>query len=71
MKSNERQLKHIAPLFQPLFMDVFNFFRRWSPTEGESFELIGIVSGGFRFADNLYAFIAHEEVVKHNQNLNN
>merc|ERR1711973_813584 len=37
--------------------------RRWSPTEGESFELIGIVSGGFRFADNLYAFIAHEEIL--------
>jgi len=39
------------------------FRRRWSPTEGESFELIGIVSGGFRFADNLYAFIAHEEIL--------
>ena len=36
-----------------------------SPTlvTGEKFELLGIVSGGYSFADNLYCFVAHQDIL--------
>ena len=44
-----------------------NIFRKWSPS-GEYFEILGIVSGGFRYADDIYCFIAHSEVKTEMQN---
>ena len=43
-----------------------NIFRKWSPS-GEYFEILGIVSGGFRYADDIYCFIAHSEVKTENR----
>ena len=47
---------------------VFLFSRKWSPT-GEYFEILGIVSGGFRFADDIFCFIAHSEVKQDQKSL--